>query len=67
MTKYAVKITSIVYGKKRISYYGKQLRPYHHLYNSFKPFTERQEAEDWITERINAENWEGSDFEVVEL
>ena len=45
--KYAVKITMNYKGKKKVHYWGKEDRPRIHLYNSFKPITEKEEAEQW--------------------
>ena len=45
--KYAVKITFNKNGKQKVHYWGKEDRPSLHLYNSFKPITEKEEAERW--------------------
>ena len=42
---YAVKTSSMVYGKIRTSYYGKVMKPYHNINKYFIPFTEKAEAE----------------------
>lgn len=64
---YAVKTSSIVYGQVRSSFYGKVLKPTHNINKYFVPFTEKSEAETWIFERIDTENWKGSKFEIIEL
>lgn len=66
--KYAIKITFDKNGKKKIHYWGMEDRARLHLFNNFKPFSERKHAEGWC-EILREERpiYKNAEIEIIEL